>query len=658
MVAQPKWHFAPYLDGQVRQDPTQSEFFTSESVGSLAAALVRETIQNSLDARADRSKRVGVRFSFVTVQPQDYARYFEGLSWHLKRTLADRELPTFKEPLKFLVIEDFRTKGLTGDPTARNNDDRLSENHFYYFWRNVGRSGKSGDKRGRWGLGKSVFYTISNLNTFFGITNPVNNRDTLLLMGQAVLKSHPSDTGGDELTPYGYYGRFEDTSPHFALPITDREQTRHFCQVFKLLRWHHEQGTQSGLSIVVPQPNADLTAAEIIRAAVDQYFYPILDGTLYVRVQDQANNPILLQTGEIWTHFGNISNLQDDERQRYERLFKFTEWAQQLPDDAYVQLRPAPLDRAPTWSDDYLDDDAMAAAAQRFAETGRIAFRVPVKVQRKREKPQLAWFKVFLERDETLKRAESHFIREGITIVGIRTLTQARLRGMVVVDQEPLTTLLGDAENPSHTDWLKDSLKFKDKYEHGPSTLSFVKNSLKELAKRLTEVKAELDKDLLRDVFSLPVDETAPCGKRQKPQPQPAGAQQLPDGGASSLEIHGQTPPVRIEPSGEGVLITGDDLNGATPQRFTAEFAYDVRTGDPFKRHSPADFDLRDGLIAVYKRGVQEEAREVNRLTFLVEQPDFRVYVSGFHPYRDLKVRLRWDGVDGANETEEEPDEP
>ncbi len=647
MASGPKWNFAPYLDGQVSQDPIQSEFFTTESTGSLTASLVRETIQNSLDARANKQKEVLVRFSFVTVQPRDYAPYLQGLRPHLQKTLTDRDLPTFTEPMRFLVVEDFRTKGLTGDPRVRD-DDAARENHFYYFWRNVGRSGKSGDKRGRWGLGKSVFYAISGINTFFGITHPIDRKDILLLLGQAVLKSHRLNPGGAWLTSYGYYGMFEDKSPHFALPIADPRQARHFCAVFNLLRWRPQKELESGLSVVVPQPRDDIDRLGIIRAVIDQYFYPILNGTLYVRVEAEGGQPVVLKKDEIATQLGGIPGLSDADRSRYERLFDFTRWALQLAPEDYISLRPGPLNRAPTWDDDYLDDEPMAAAAQRFAEAGRIAFRVPVKVQRKKGKPEQAWFKVFLERDDALKRAENHFIREGITIVGIRTLTQARLRGMVVVDEEPLTTMLGDAENPAHTDWSKDSLKFKDRYEHGPSTLSFVKNSLKELAARLTEVKADLDKDLLREIFSLPADEIAPRGKRHKPQP--TGEQEAPDGGGSP-EIHGQTPPVRVEPSGAGVLIVGDDLNGATPQRVTAEFAYDIRTGDPFKRHSAVDFDLRDGRIAVDARGAQVEAREVNRLMLRVQQPDFRVYVSGFHPYRDLKVRLRWDGAEEEAES-------
>ena len=56
---------------------------------------------------------------------------------------------------------------------------------------------------------------------------------------------------------------------------------------------------------------------------------------------------------------------------------------------------------------------------------------------------------------------------------------------MVVIDEGELTTLIGDAENPAHTEWQKDSSKFRNKYKHGAKTLDFVKASLREIIRRL-----------------------------------------------------------------------------------------------------------------------------------------------------------------------------
>ena len=63
-----KWHFAPPSPTATSRDSSAAEFFAgSES----AAALVRESIQNSLDASDDDPKTdLEVHFSFRTLQPK------------------------------------------------------------------------------------------------------------------------------------------------------------------------------------------------------------------------------------------------------------------------------------------------------------------------------------------------------------------------------------------------------------------------------------------------------------------------------------------------------------------------------------------------------------------------------------------------------------
>src|SRR3981189_2348538 len=77
----PSWHFRSMDLGEVQVDPVHDEFFKAQD---LADALVRESIQNSLDARVPRSRSpVRVRFRFasgVQALPAEGVReYFAGL---------------------------------------------------------------------------------------------------------------------------------------------------------------------------------------------------------------------------------------------------------------------------------------------------------------------------------------------------------------------------------------------------------------------------------------------------------------------------------------------------------------------------------------------------------------------------------------------------
>jgi hypothetical protein len=114
---------------QVKRDPFEAEFFvgeedTEETYGR-TDSLVREVIQNALDARRGDA-RVHVRLSVHDPADAPHASaiepYFSGLLPHLSasklRLLADG---LAREPMSWLVYEDFGTRGLCGDP-ARTDD--------------------------------------------------------------------------------------------------------------------------------------------------------------------------------------------------------------------------------------------------------------------------------------------------------------------------------------------------------------------------------------------------------------------------------------------------------------------------------------------------------------------------------------------------------
>ena len=179
-----EWYFRDITNDPSEKELTQQDQFNNDEV-ALAEALVRETIQNSTDARADPTSAVRVRFTIVTptcdLHRQTFRKIIDDLEPHL---LACRILPpALSEPLRLLVIEDFGTTGLTGSVEEKDNKQ------FSGFWRRFGRSNKEGSKGGRWGLGKLVFPSVSAVHTVIGLTRRIGeNRDWV--MGQAVLRNH------------------------------------------------------------------------------------------------------------------------------------------------------------------------------------------------------------------------------------------------------------------------------------------------------------------------------------------------------------------------------------------------------------------------------------------------------------------------------------
>ncbi|ACG75144.1 hypothetical protein AnaeK_3937 [Anaeromyxobacter sp. K] len=623
--------------GEINQDPVQEEFFTSRD--NRAEGLVREAVQNTLDAAVSGPVRIRFAFSANAMPAKTAAKYLQTLAPHVSAALGPEAVMT--GAMDFLTIEDFGTRGLGGDPEQdRDVPGQTTKNDFYYFWRNVGRSSKSDTDRGRWGVGKIVYPAASRTYAFFGLTVRAEDGCSLL-MGQAVLKVH--DLDGHRFCPYPYFGVADD---NFCLPVQDDPAIEKFRNDFELQRVN-----EPGLSIVIPYARTDeITPDDILRAAIRNYFFPVLAGTLVVEVKGAAGE-ILLNATTIrevaakldWSGSGT-------NREQLERLFDLAAWAIGLEPDKYIELAQQGV-AAPEWSEDLLAAHNIAKLRERYEGGERLAFRVPVKVHRKGAPPVTATFRAYVGKDDSIPRGEEHYIRQGITIADIRMVREAQARGLVVVEDAALSALLGDSEGPAHTDWSEREGKLKQRYQHGPSCVRFVKNTLRRLVAYLSRPPEGLDEKLLSDVFyverslinpgSTPVPRGPGPAKPDDPvvtPPPPPPPPPPPTSAALKL--------VRID---GGFRITGrEGLRGAV----SVEAAYEVRRGNAFKRYDRNDFDLGKKPIAVAVAGAKIARAKDNRLELVVDDDTFEVKVTGFDRNRDLAVRARH--LEDMSETEED----
>ena len=104
------WEFEKYGKKSTRQNPSSEKFFRGQSE---LVSLVREAVQNSLDAVDDNEKPVRVVFNTKCI-PSSICKCLEldQLYSHLKAC----DMPvTPKQDIPFIVVEDFNTKGLEGD---------------------------------------------------------------------------------------------------------------------------------------------------------------------------------------------------------------------------------------------------------------------------------------------------------------------------------------------------------------------------------------------------------------------------------------------------------------------------------------------------------------------------------------------------------------
>jgi hypothetical protein len=604
--------------GEVNQDPVQEEFFTTRE--DRAECLVREAVQNSLDAAVNGKVRVRFTFSTAPLNPAAAARYTASIGKHLRASLGDGVIVG---EMDYITIEDFGTRGLGGDP-AQDHDDpgAAKKNDFYYFWRNVGRSSKSDTDRGRWGVGKIVYPATSRMNCFFGLTvRAADSRQ--LLMGQAVLKVHELD--GERYCPYPYFGVEDGTD--FAVPVEAPAFIEQFRADFGL-----ERTVEPGLSIVIPNARIDeIDPDAVLSAAIRNYFYPILAGTLTLEVKS-ASGVIALSSDTLREAASKLS-WSNGQGEQLERLFDLATWAIGLDEERHIDLAE-PGQGAPSWNEGMLPEKLMPVLRDRFEAGDKLAFRIGVKVHRKGAEQLVARYRAYLVKDPTIGRGEEQYIRQGITIADIRRIRDSQARGLVVVEDPALSALLGDAEGPAHADWSEREGKLKDRYIHGAYCVRFVKNTLRHLIAFLGRPPAGLNRELLAGIFFDEHESAGPSpGASKKP---------VPGGGKRGPEPVPPVPPVPREATLKlsriegGFRVTGrPGLRGGAMVRA----AYQIRSGNPFRSYDPNDFDLGKKPVAIHGLGVRDVSGKENHLEFVIDADEFEVKVTGFDPNRDLAVR-------------------
>ena len=650
-----KWKFMPYHEGEMKTNPTESEFFTTTEVGNIATGLIREGIQNSLDESLYRNslQKQPVLIKIFhsgeknALKPDEYNIYFRGLKDHLNaKNSGIRNVVNFNtQTMQFLVFEDFNTNGLVGNPNESKDleiEDKTQDHNFYHFWRNVGITGKPEDKLGRWGIGKTVFPVSSRINSFWGLTVQVDTGKEFLL-GQAVLKSHnlteyPQPYG---YRPYGYFAHYDEGSL-FPSAIDSSDMISDFKKTFQISRLEHE----SGLSIVIPFLREEITAANIITAIILQYYFPLIKQELvvFVRHEDEtieiSDSTLANSTlDDVIDRYWNTDNDELPKKQTVLALFNFSKWAIGLGLAEFYNLKEQPLKNQPKWTEKLWEGLKQDEIINEFESSGRIAFRVPVKVHKADVlSGKTCWFKVFFEKDENLKTAETHFIRENLTIIDIKSIKNLGIRAMVLIEDKELSNLLGDSENPAHTQWQKDSQNFLDKYIHGDKCIVFVVNSISSIYQKLQKPAAGLERDILKNIFFVPIEEDDENGDIVDDDDSKSD-----DKGKSKVpEIpKGKRQMVRVSKIPGGVHVFPHEIFQDNLPEIELKLAYDTTRGNPLKKYQPLDFRLNKLPIKTIQRNCEFSFPEPNVIRLKPYKSDFEVTITGFDENRDLFINLK-----------------
>lgn len=205
-----KWNFAPQPGGRDNgpNEPMETNFRKSRY-----ASLIREAIQNSLDAVLDNTKPVKMVFTVRVLRRNDYPNFYE-LRKHIKGCLIyynknedakERYQPMLdfldsidpiRGEMEYIQIADYNTQGMD-----YIKDDTSSP--FYAFVKSEGVSSKEEKKSGgSYGFGKAAYFYISRLRTV--LVSTITSQGKCFFEGVSSLCTHTSPDG-QKLAAVGYY---------------------------------------------------------------------------------------------------------------------------------------------------------------------------------------------------------------------------------------------------------------------------------------------------------------------------------------------------------------------------------------------------------------------------------------------------------------------
>ena len=672
----PRWRFARMIPAQINEDPVQGEFFTSAS--DLPERLVRESIQNSLDAAMEfesedgpEKEQVRVRFAFSgdehALDATSTAPYLSGLRRHFEavndeearqlRASSDatdrddqsvreaaavfRGASRFEQPLTYLLVEDFGTKGLTGDIEA--NGSRELNNNFWGFFRQIGIPTKGQNAAGSWGLGKWVFPDASDINSYLAVTRR-QGEAVSHMMGLATLKTHSLD--GGKYPAYGHFaaGDDADDTHWLQMPVSsadDWQFVRNAMVDFQL-----ERGEESGLSVIIPWPNEELKPSTIARAVITQYFLPIILGVLEIEITHPGEDPRMINEQTIMAEIGRMDEREgeaEETRASMRAIVDLADWAYGQDEDAGHVHIDVPTRGGGGWPSD-ADEEQLEELRERYNRGERLAFMLTVPVQHKSAAtPQPSLCCLYIEKDESLAQGHDYYVRGNLQIPDIDTIRSHKARSLLLVDEKSeLGHLLRDAENPAHTNWQPTRDRVRQSWRSPGRPIEQVRLAPRRILQALLEQTQELQLDALADLF--PADIAMPRSQVSirrrnnrisvapvKPTPSMPGA----------LRLGKTTDGFRLTENKDFEL----DLPGSS---WRMRVAYEVARGTTKKAFSVfdagvkdncPDFSLSDGL-SMSVLGCDVEIEKPNQLVMKIREQDFSVSVSGFDPFRDVIVEV------------------
>ncbi len=605
-----------------------------------AVALVRESIQNSLDVIEDQNQAVKICFSLVETSPAVIKSYLQCSGYSFSSHLEQCGLTVKEEKVKTLLIEDFNTVGLTGE--IDKTKSLKHPGNFIGFWWTEGDSQKILGSGGSHGVGKIKLSTSSEYNFFLALTRR-QGEEREMLIGYSQLKVHALND--KQYLSYARFGKLEDKNdltgklfPYDSATPEDKKLVERFKQDFSIRR-----NAEAGLSVVIPAIHSEINSSAILEAVLGDFYLPILQGRLIVEMSE------LGQT--VTVNADTISGLTSKYlKPKDEEILKFSRKLLELRKTGmYLTAPESDLGNEYSRHMKMADFGSNLTQMQKeFNEGKMVGARIPFKINYKNGKSTDTVFDVFIVRnDSELLKKHDAFIRRNLYIRGETTgLQKSYTAAFLYVEDETLSEFLKYAEDPGHEKWKTATLRQKDQFKDESKALAYIKNALRDFYNVLDGVEEEeVVHDVSPEIFSI----IEPKQDSDKPRPDPVPP-------VPPVISRSKSPFALVRKSGGFEVKASKVLSdlveeGSIALSFTCRvmMGYKRPFGNSISSYSTYDFLLEaDGKFVFANKDTFIQKKAGNILEFQVTGKDFSLEVTGFDVNRDLELRLGV--VAGGNE--------
>ena len=639
------WYFKKAAHDDTIKTSKLAEFFSNR----ICEAVVRESIQNSLDAGNDSGEAVKVCFTFGTALKSSFPEIYQPLEGHLKATGYHEEIP---QNIRYITIEDFNTKGLQGRLSKFDSpNDRSS---FYSFWWEEGEGTKKKGSGGSHGVGKSTLSNASQLKSFLALTIR-EEEPNLALLGFCDLPPHEVDS---EL--YLGYARFghetDETGQKELLPQTETYNLKtieRFKQHANLKREN-----QSGLSIFIPQIGIDFTPEETIREIIKNYFLPIIKSGLIVEIDDQNNSN---NSNNCKINAETIQSLTEEyfsEDKLKEELLTLIKISKSIAkfksDPKYFNTISEPNRENTKLAIEMFSKENLLDMRKEFQDGKVVPIHVTIPINLKSNGEKRNGHISIYALNEGCKSKFYRAFRGDILINKEKCLSPCSYTALIIdIDnfaENELSEYLKYTEDPGHCEW-KNSAAIRSKGRYSQNE-SWVRTAVQKAASSVLNVLSDVNENekitnFAEDIFFIekPSEEDASNDNknsgRKKGKKKPAPPEGIPAPNKTLFDSK------RIDQGGIqffGTAALVEQISESPEEEiFGRVRAAHVMSASSkakwFKEYNPADFSF-DSTIKVNSSGIDPVEIKDNEMTFKVIDPAFSINMTGFDTNRDVHFEI------------------